>query len=73
VNLRDEILTTLQKGEGYGLSIARDIRRRTGEWANVYPVLRMLERDGILLTRNGPPRADRGDRPRTYYRLKEAK
>jgi DNA-binding PadR family transcriptional regulator len=50
----------------YTVTIAEDIRERTGRpvrRANVFTVLQRLEDKGLLSTRRGEPRAERGGRP----------
>lgn len=50
----------------YTVSIANDIRDRTGRSvrrANVYTTLQRLERKGLISSHLGEPRADRGGRP----------
>jgi len=51
----------------YTVSIADDIQDRTGRSvrrANVYTTLQRLERKGLVSTRLGDPRPERGGRPR---------
>lgn len=53
--------------EAYTVSIADDIERRTGRRvrrANVYTTLQRLEAKGLVSTRLGDPRPERGGRPR---------
>jgi DNA-binding PadR family transcriptional regulator len=53
--------------EAYTVSIARDIAERTGRSvrrANVYTTLQRLEGKGLVSTRLGDPRPERGGRPR---------
>lgn len=50
----------------YTVSIAEDIRDRTGRVvrrANVFTALQRLEERGLVATRLGAPRAERGGRP----------
>jgi PadR family transcriptional regulator PadR len=50
----------------YTVTIAEDIRERTGRSvrrANVFTVLQRLEEKGLISTRRGEPRAERGGRP----------
>ena len=52
--------------EAYTVSIADDIAHRTGRSvrrANVFTSLRRLEERGLVTTRLGDPRAERGGRP----------
>lgn len=63
------MLAALRLGpdEAYTVSIAADIARRTGRSvrrANVYTVLQRLERKGLVSTRLGEGRPERGGRPR---------
>jgi len=62
------MLAALRLGpdEAYTVSIAGDIRERTGRSvrrANVYTALRRLEDKGLVSTRMGDPRPERGGRP----------
>ncbi len=53
--------------EAYTVSIAEDIAQRTGRSvrrANVYTTLQRLEMKGLVSTRLGDPRQERGGRPR---------
>ena len=50
----------------YTVSIASDIQQKTGRFvrrANVYTSLRRLEDKGLVSTRLGSPRPERGGRP----------
>lgn len=63
------ILAAVRLGpaEAYTVSIADDIERRTGRRvrrANVYTTLQRLESKGLVSTRLGDPRPERGGRPR---------
>lgn len=52
--------------EAYTVSIAEDIRERTGRSvrrANIYTTLQRLEAKGLVSTQLGEPRAERGGRP----------
>lgn len=62
------MLAALRLGpdEAYTVSIAEDIRERTGRSvrrANVYTTLQRLEEKGLVSTHLGGPRAERGGRP----------
>ena len=62
------MLAALRLGpeQAYTVSIADDIRRRTGRWvrrANVFTALRRLEEKRLVATRLGEPRTERGGRP----------
>ncbi len=57
--------------EAYTVSIAEDIRSRTGRSvrrANVYTTLQRLEHKGFVSTRLGDARPERGGRPRRLVR-----
>lgn len=63
------MLAVLRLGpeEAYTVSIADDIRERTGRSvrrANVYTTLRRLEAKGLVSTRLGESRPERGGKPR---------
>lgn len=74
-DLRSAVLVVLARhGEGYGNEIVDWMREDLGidlvfTQAKVYPVLRQLEDEDLLTTRKGEPLAERGNRPRIYYRL----
>jgi PadR family transcriptional regulator PadR len=56
----------LGPGDAYTVSIAEDIRARTGRAvrrANIYTTLQRLEAKGLVSTRLGEARAERGGRP----------
>ncbi len=62
------MLAALRLGadEAYTVSIADDIRTRTGRSvrrANVYTTLQRLEQKGLVSSARGEPRAERGGRP----------
>jgi PadR family transcriptional regulator PadR len=62
------ILAALRLGpdDAYTVSIADDIRQRTGRAvrrANVYTTLQRLEDKGLVSSRLGDPRPERGGRP----------
>jgi DNA-binding PadR family transcriptional regulator len=62
------MLAALRLGPDYAytVSIAEDIRSRTGRTvrrANVFTALGRLEEKGLVSTRLGEPRAQRGGRP----------
>ena len=67
---REAILTVLAQGEAYGQEIreraaALDVKFHQG---NLYPLLRDMEAEGVLASREGDPVPERGNRPRRYYR-----
>jgi DNA-binding MarR family transcriptional regulator len=56
----------LGPNNAYTVTIAEDIRERAGRSvrrANVFTVLQRLEDKGLISTRRGEPRAERGGRP----------
>ena len=62
------MLAALRLGsdDAYTVSIAEDIRERTGRSvrrANVYTTLQRLEEKGLVSTHLGEPRPERGGRP----------
>jgi len=68
------MLAALRLGpeEAYTVSIAEDIERRTGRSvrrANVFTTLQRLETKGLVSTRLGEPRPERGGRPRRLVAL----
>ena len=69
------MLATVRLGpaHAYTVSIANDIETRTGRSvrrANVYTTLQRLERRGLVSTRLGEPRPERGGRPRRLVSVK---
>lgn len=71
------MLATLRLGpeEAYTVSIADDIEHRTGRSvrrANVYTTLQRLESKGLVSTRLGDPRPERGGKPRRLVRVEPA-
>jgi DNA-binding PadR family transcriptional regulator len=71
------LLAALRLGpdEAYTVSIADDIEARTGRSvrrANVYTTLQRLEAKGLVITRLGDPRAERGGKPRRLVTLRAA-
>ena len=68
------MLAALRLGpeEAYTVSIADDIRERTGRpvrRANVFTSLQRLEEKGLVSTHLGEPRAERGGRPPRLVRV----
>ncbi len=68
------MLAALRLGpeEAYTVSIADDIQRKTGRSvrrANVYTTLQRLETKGLVSTRLGAPRPERGGKPRRLVAL----
>jgi len=71
------MLAALRLGadEAYTVSIADDIERRTGRSvrrANVYTTLQRLESKGLVSTRLGDPRPERGGKPRRLVMVEPA-
>lgn len=71
------LLAALRLGpdEAYTVSIAAAIEARTGRSvrpANVYTTLQRLEAKGLVDTRLGEPRAERGGKPRRLVSLRPA-
>lgn len=69
------LLAALRLGpeEAYTVSIADVIERKTGRSvrrANVHTTLRRLETRGLVTTRLGDPRPERGGKPRRLVELK---
>jgi PadR family transcriptional regulator PadR len=73
---RAAVLEILARGETYGLSILDQFKRRTSGKVRIYqgslyPLLRDLEKEKLVASRVGEA-ADRGGRPRVYYKLTAA-
>ena len=71
------MLAALRLGErhAYTVSIASDIEERTGRTvrrANVYTTLQRLETKGLVSTRLGDPRPERGGKPRRLVAVEPA-
>lgn len=68
------LLQALVRGPGYGLELIDRVKKQTkgavklGN-ASVYPALRALEYEGLIDSYEGEPLAERGGRPRRYYKL----
>lgn len=71
------LLQALNSGPGYGLELIERVAKKTkgklllGQ-GSVYPALRDLERDGLVVSYDGETTPERGGRPRRYYRLTAA-
>jgi PadR family transcriptional regulator PadR len=68
------ILQVLISGEAFGIEIGKRIEERTkGKLSfpqgTIYPLLRKLEREGLLKSREGEPLPERGGRPKIFYKL----
>lgn len=60
------------EGDGYGVSIRREIERRTGRdvtVGSVYATLARLEEKGLLASEEGEPTPRRGGRARRHFRI----
>jgi len=61
-------------GEAYGLELIERIHEQTQGavqllQGRVYPVLRELEKEGLVKSYETEPLPERGGRPRRYYRI----
>ena len=68
------ILQALIARPSYGLEIIERVEDQTRgaiklDQGSVYPALRKLEREGLLESYDGESMAERGGRPRRYYRV----
>jgi DNA-binding PadR family transcriptional regulator len=69
---RGTVLQLLRSGPGYGLDLIRRLKRSAGlslTEARIYPVLKQLEREGLVSAVRVAPGRRRGGRTRIYYRL----
>jgi DNA-binding PadR family transcriptional regulator len=71
------MLAALRLGpeQAYTVTIADEIRRRTGRVvrrANVYTTLQRLEEKGLVSSELGEPRAERGGRPPRLFTVEPA-
>lgn len=60
------------EGEGYGVSVRREISRRTGRdvtVGSVYTTLARLEEKGYVASEEGEPSPRRGGRARKHFRI----
>src|SRR5262245_39058552 len=65
----------LGEDEAYAVSIADEIAARTGrslQRASVYVTLQRLEKKGLIVTRLGDPRPERGGKARRLVRVERA-
>jgi len=74
IDPKTALLQALISKDGYGLELIERVRERTGGrvilgQGSIYPALRALEQDGLVESYESEPMADRGGRPRVYYRL----
>jgi len=67
------LLAILRLGDdAYGVPIAGELEERAGRQvsrATVHVTLQRLEEHGLVASELGPPRDDRGGRPRRYWRV----
>lgn len=72
-HIRKTLLRLLADGPDYGLGLKdRLAAEGTVIGYDIYPILRQMERDGLLVSIERPvDPAVRGGRPRIYYKLPE--
>ena len=77
ITAKAALLQVLIRGPGYGLELINRVKTFTdgrielGQ-GSVYPALRDLEREGFVKSYPGEATAERGGRPRIYYKLTAA-
>lgn len=74
ITARGALLQALVEGPGYGLELIERVLKRTNGrfklgFGSVYPMLRSLEREGLLRSWDGEPVQETAGRPRRYYEL----
>lgn len=74
VTTRGALLQVLRDGPGYGRELIRRVERMTTgrlrlSEARVYPLLKALEKAGLVRATRVAPKGRRGARSRTYYDL----
>lgn len=74
VSAKAALLQALVSDRGYGLDLIERVRERTnGRIAlgqgSIYPALRSLEREGLVVSYEADASPERGGRPRRYYEL----
>jgi PadR family transcriptional regulator PadR len=74
LKIKVALLQALLDGEGYGLDLIDRVANRTKgkvklQHDSVYPALRALEREGLVMSWDGEPVPETGGRPRRYYEL----
>ena len=74
VTAKAALLQALLSGRGYGLDLIERVKERTNgqivvRQGSIYPALRALEREGLLISYEADPSPERGGRPRRYYEL----
>ena len=60
------------EGEGYGVTVRREIERRTGRTVvigAVYATLERLEEKGLVRSWEGEPTPERGGRAKRHFRI----
>jgi DNA-binding PadR family transcriptional regulator len=60
------------QGQGYGVSIADEIERRSGKpvsFGAVYATLDRLQKKGLITSELGEPTPERGGKPKRFYRI----
>jgi DNA-binding PadR family transcriptional regulator len=63
------------RDDAYGVSIRTKMREQTGRQASIgsiYEALDRMERAGLLTSRPGEPRPERGGRARRYFKITAA-
>jgi PadR family transcriptional regulator, regulatory protein PadR len=63
------------EGEGYGMTVRREIEERCGRRTSIgalYSTLERLEEKGLVRSRTGPPSAERGGRARRLFTVTAA-
>lgn len=68
------LLVELLNGEGYGLELIERVQLRSGGAVhltpgNIYPALRRLEAERLVISKEMPGQPERGGRARISYRL----
>ena len=76
-NLKESVLRLLSRRERYGYEVIQGIRLVTGEakaaaQGTIYPLLRKLEKQGMLEGRWASEEEERGGARRRYYKLTRA-
>jgi PadR family transcriptional regulator, regulatory protein PadR len=77
VTAKAALLQALISGPGYGLDLIERVKKHSKgcivlHQGSIYPALRDLEREGLLDSWDGEAVAERGGRPRRYYKLNAA-
>lgn len=60
------------RGQGYAVSIAEDIKSRTGKSRSlgaIYGTVDRLEKKGFITSRLGDPTPERGGKPKRFYQI----